>query len=118
MSNSKENEASNINLDKNKQTKWEYRIIHLNIDNNEKQSSNPTEASNKLGGSLSPEFLSKEFPNQYGESKQQSQKHPATQLQEILNLFGEECWELFEITNIGRLQMLFFKRKKSDIIKN
>ena len=87
-------------------------IIHLNIDNNEKQSPNPTEASNKLGGSLSPEYLSKEFPKQYGDSKQESQKHPATQLQEILNLFGEECWELFEISDIGRLKMLFFKRRK------
>ena len=112
MSNSNENESSNIELDDKNQTKWEYRIIHLNIDNNEKQPPNPTEASNKLGGSLSPEYLSKEFPKQYGDSKQDSQKHPATQLQEILNLFGEECWELFEISDIGRLKMLFFKRRK------
>ena len=112
MSNSNEKESSNIELENNNQTKWEYRIIHLNIDNNEKQSQNPTEASNKLGGSLSPEYLSKEFPKQYGDSKQESQKHPATQLQEILNLFGEEYWELFEISDIGRLKMLFFKRRK------
>ena len=112
MSNSQDNESSNINFDNKNLPKWEYRIIHLNIDNNEKQSPNPTEASNKLGGSLSPEFLSKEFPKQYGDSKQESPKHPATQLQEILNLFGEECWELFEISDVGRLKMLFFKRKK------
>jgi len=112
MSTSQKNESSNINFENKNQTKWEYRIIHLNIDNNEKQSPNPTEASNKLGGSLSPEFLSKEFPKQYGDSKQEPPKHPATQLQEILNLFGEECWELFEISDVGRLKMLFFKRKK------
>ena len=112
MSNSNENKSSNIELDDKNQTKWEYRIIHLNIDNNEKKSPNPTEASNKLGGSLSPEYLSKEFPKQYGDSKQNPPKHPATQLQEILNLFGEEYWELFEISDIGRLKMLFFKRRK------
>ena len=112
MSNSNENESSNIELDNKNLTKWEYRIIHLNIDNNEKQSPNPTEASNKLGGSLSPEYLSKEFPKQYGDSEQELKKHPATQLQEILNLFGEEYWELFEISDIGRLKMLFFKRRK------
>ena len=64
MSNSNENKSSNIELDDKNQTKWEYRIIHLNIDNNEKKSPNPTEASNKLGGSLSPEYLSKEYPKQ------------------------------------------------------
>ena len=113
MSNSNGNESSNIELDDKNQAKWEYRIIHLNIDNNEKQQSpNPTEASNKLGGSLSPEYLSKEFPKQYGDSKQDPPKHPATQLQEILNLFGEECWELIEISDIGRLKMIFFKRRK------
>ena len=112
MSSLNENESSNFELDQKYQTKWEYRIIHLNIDNNEKQPPNPTEASNKLGGSLSPEFLSKEFPKQYGDAKQNSPKHPATQLQEILNLFGEESWELFEISNIGKLKMLFFKRRK------
>ena len=82
------------------ESKWDVTgdtFVVATIDNNEKQSPNPTQASNKLGGSLSPELLSKEFPKQYGDSKQESPKHPATQLQEILNLFGEECWELFEI---------------------
>jgi len=112
MSNSNEKQSSNIDQKNEMNSKWEYRIIHLNIDNSEKQSTNPEAASSKLGGSLSPEYLSKEFPKQYGESEKDSPKHPATQLQEILNLFGDEYWELFEISNIGKFQMLFFKRKK------
>ena len=97
---------------KSKNNKWEYRIIHLNINQDEKEVQNPETASSKLKGSLSPEFLSKEFPKQYGESPEKEAKHPATQLQEIINLFGEEYWELFQISNIGRFQMLFFKRIK------
>ena len=94
--------------------KWEYRIIHLNVNQEETIVQNPEEASTKLKGSLSPEFLSKEFPKQYGESSENQTKHPATQLEEIINVFGEEYWELFEISNIGRYQMLFFKRKKAN----
>lgn len=95
-----------------KNEKWEYRIIHLNINPEENKTKDPEEASTKLKGVLSPEYLSKEFPKQYGESPKETPKHPATQLQEILNLFGEEYWELFEISTIGQLKMLFFKRKK------
>ena len=93
-------------------SKWEYRILNINVDENIEKQPNPEEASNKLGRSLSPEFLSKEFPEQYDKSKKEPPKHPATQLQEILNQFGEENWELFEISHIGKYQMLFFKRRK------
>ena len=109
--NSESNMENTLN---SKNAKWEYRIIHLNINQDEKTVKNPEEASSKLKGSLSPEFLSKEFPKQYGESSENQTKHPATQLEEIINVFGEEYWELFEISNIGRYQMLFFKRKKAN----
>ena len=112
MNNQSKSESGSETKMNVKNEKWEYRIIHLNVNQEEAIVQNPEEASTKLKGSLSPEFLSKEFPKQYGETKKEEPKHPANQLQEILNLFGEEHWELFEISNVGRFQMLFFKRKK------
>ena len=39
---------------------WEYHVIHLNVDDSSskhEESSNPEAASEKLKGSLSPDFL-------------------------------------------------------------
>ena len=43
--------------------KWEYHVIHLNLEkNSDKNTPNPTVASNKFKGTLSSEFIKKEFP--------------------------------------------------------
>ena len=69
-------------------------------------------ASQKLGGTLSPEFISREFPQQYGPEQraQAAPKHPAEQLQHFLNLLGKEGWEMTTTAQVGQLLMFFFKR--------
>ena len=90
--------------------KWEYRVVHININNDAPpQPSNPEAASKKLQGSLSPEFIKREFPQMYQQQSPQ-QKHPAAQLQHFLNLLGNEGWELVETSQVGGLLMFFFKR--------
>ena len=74
---------------------------------------NPEAASKKLQGSLSPEFIKKEFPDLYKNQHQSRQsRHPAEQLQDFLNEMGRCSWELINISELGPLQMFFFKRLK------
>ena len=92
---------------------WEYRVIHINVDNSTPpQPPDPQVASQKLGGTLSPEFISREFPQQYGPEQraQAAPKHPAEQLQHFLNLLGKEGWEMTTTAQVGQLLMFFFKR--------
>jgi hypothetical protein len=96
---------------------WEYRVIHINM-NPVKQAdspgqANPEAASKKLQGSLSPEFIKKEFPDLYKNQRQSRQpRHPAEQLQDFLSEMGRSSWELINISELGPLQMFFFKRLK------
>jgi hypothetical protein len=65
-------------------------------------------ASERLGGVLSPEFIAREFPEQYKAAP--IPRHPAEQLQYFLNLLGKQGWELVETGQVGPLLMFFFKR--------
>tara|TARA_B100000902_G_C26980971_1_gene750233 strand:- start:433 stop:720 length:288 start_codon:yes stop_codon:yes gene_type:complete len=92
--------------------KWEYYVVHLNVDESSSQSeeaSNPKAASEKLKGSLSPDFLKDQFPEQYQEN--QDPEHPAVQLSNFLNKKGQERWELSETIKIGKLLFLIMKRQ-------
>ena len=92
---------------------WEYRVIHINVENKDRpQPPDAQVASERLGGILSPEFIAREFPQQYGVSheSQAAGKHPAQQLQYFLNLLGKEGWEMSETAKVGPLLMFFFKR--------
>ena len=96
---------------------WEYKVIHINMNSAKQEDlskqANPEVASKKLQGSLSPEFIKKEFPDLYknpGQSRRP--RHPAEQLQDFLNEMGRSSWELIEISELGPLQMFFFKRLK------
>ncbi|MFZ9265712.1 MAG: hypothetical protein ACO23P_03070 [Vulcanococcus sp.] len=94
---------------------WEYRVIHINVDNSNPPSPpDPKVASERMGGKLSPEFISREFPQQYGPEQQAKAKagpkHPAEQLQHFLNLLGKEGWEMTTTAQVGQLLMFFFKR--------
>ena len=92
--------------------KWEYQVIHLNIDNSlskSEESSNPEAASEKLKGSLSADFLKDQFPEQYHENE--GSVHPATQLSNFLNKKGLESWELSETLKIGKMLFLIMKRQ-------
>ena len=92
--------------------KWEYQVIHLNVDDSSSKSdeaSNPEAASEKLKGSLSPDFLKDQFPDQYQENE--GSEHPAVQLSKFLNKKGMDKWELFETIKIGKMLFLIMKRQ-------
>ena len=99
---------------------WEYKVIHVNVNANDKATiapqSDPNVDSNKLG--VSPEFIQKEFPNHYKD--QEAPKHPAQQLEEFLTTLGQERWELVEFGQVGDLLMFIFKRPtiKGEFDKN
>jgi hypothetical protein len=88
---------------------WEYRVIHINVENNAPpEPPNPQVASQKLQGMLSPEFITREFPQQYGAPP--PPRHPAEQLQFFLNLLGKEGWNMVGSERVGPLLMFFFRR--------
>jgi hypothetical protein len=92
--------------------KWEYQVIHLNVNDSSSKSeeaSNPKAASEKLKGSLSPDFLKDQFPEQYQENE--GSEHPAIQLSNFLNKKGLESWELSEKLEIGKMLFLIMKRQ-------
>ena len=92
--------------------KWEYHVVHLNIDDSTSKSegsSTPEAASEKLKGSLSPDFLKDQFPGQYQENE--GSEHPAVQLSKFLNKKGLERWELSESIKIRRMLFLIMKRQ-------
>ncbi len=89
---------------------WEYRVLHINVDNNAPPGPpNPKADSSRLGGALSPEYLEREFPEQYKGTPRKA-KHPAEQLQGLLNQLGGQGWELSQTTQVGPLLMFIFKR--------
>ena len=92
--------------------KWEYEVVHLNVEDSSSksdESSNPKAASEKLKGSLSPDFLKDQFPEQYQENE--GSEHPAIQLSNFLNKKGLESWELSEKLEIGKMLFLIMKRQ-------
>ena len=93
---------------------WDYRVIHINVEGgNPPEPPSPVNDSERLGGALSPEFLKKEFPQQYA-AEARKPRHPAEQLQFFLNALGKEDWELVEAPQVGPLLMFVFKRPNPD----
>tara|TARA_B100000902_G_scaffold371278_1_gene397164 strand:+ start:473 stop:802 length:330 start_codon:yes stop_codon:yes gene_type:complete len=94
--------------------KWEYLVIQINIDNKKLDNTkitNPEVASEKLKGSLSPDFLKQQFPDQYQKKKANSNApNIVSQLQSILNKIGEDGWELVESTTLANLLIFIFKK--------
>ena len=91
---------------------WEYHVVHLNVDDSSskhEEARNPETASEKLKGSLSPDFLKDQFPEQYQENV--GSEHPAMQLSKFLNKKGQERWELSETIKIGKMLFLIMKRQ-------
>ena len=93
--------------------KWDYFVININF---EEQKSSPSDkvqkASEKLGGSLSKEFLEKEFPAQFKNNNNNSSLHPSKQLEIILKKIGDEGWKLQATEKVGTFLMFIFMKKK------
>tara|TARA_B100000579_G_C22030111_1_gene487802 strand:+ start:173 stop:460 length:288 start_codon:yes stop_codon:yes gene_type:complete len=92
--------------------KWEYHVVHLNVDDSSSKkvdTSNPKAASEKLKGSLSPDFLKDQFPDLY--QGNENSEHPAIKLSKFLNKKGLDQWELTETIKIGQFLFLIMKRQ-------
>lgn len=106
------NQSANQKESQHSTTCWEYKVIHVNINNNPPaQPSTPETDSQMLQGKFSPEFIKREFPEMYQEKTAQI-KNPVEEMQDFLNLLGMDGWELVEVCQIG-VFMLFFKRLRS-----
>ena len=91
---------------------WEYHVVHLNVDDSStkhEEGSSPKASSEKLKGSLSPDFLKDQFLEHY--QANEGSEHPALQLSKFLNKKGLERWELSEKIKIGNMLFLIMKRQ-------
>ena len=92
---------------------WDYLVIHVNFEpgkNSDNNSGNLELATEKLQGSLSSEYLQKEFPQQF--KKKQPTLHPSKQLELFLKKCGDQGWELKTTERIGNLLMFIFIKPK------
>ncbi len=83
-----------------KHLRWEYKVVQMVT----QAPPDPDDASRKLKGSLSGKSLRDQFPEYY------SPKNSRQQINDFLNLLGEDGWELIEIQNIAELPLMVFKR--------
>ena len=92
---------------------WDYLVFHVNFEpekTSDKKTDNLELATEKLQGSLSPEYLQKEFPQQF--KKKEQQLHPSKQLEAFLKACGNEGWELKTTERVGGLLMFIFIKEK------
>ena len=120
-------------------SRWEYQVIHLNVEDSSKasqapspgaasapeQPSAPADPNPPLAGQpvFSKAYLEQEFPDFYSNPPSQPQQppqaqqqanHPALQLQQFLNGHGQQGWSLVGIYPLGSLLMMFFRRRIPD----
>ena len=92
---------------------WDYLVFHVNFEpgkTSDQKTDNLELATEKLQGSLSPEYLQKEFPQQF--KKKQPQLHPSKQLEVFLKACGNEGWQLKTTERVGGLLMFIFIKEK------
>ena len=114
--------------------RWESRVIHLNVNPSPQRQSKqkpspggsgevpPAEQAKQQQPNqiqqqkpiFSESYLKHEFPDHYPQGPATDQpaapQHPATQLQNFINKFGQEGWEFMGINTIGQLVLMFFRR--------
>ncbi|MCP9808634.1 DUF4177 domain-containing protein [Cyanobium sp. HWJ4-Hawea] len=81
---------------------WEYKVVQMVS----QPAADPSDASRRLGGALSPEALRNQFPEHYGGVNGRQQ------ISDFLNRLGEDHWELVQTQEIGGLPLMIFKRPK------
>ena len=92
---------------------WDYLVFHVNFEQgktSDQTTDNLELATEKLQGSLSPEYLQKEFPQQF--KKKEPSLHPSKQLEIFLKRCGQEGWELKTTERVGGLLMFIFMKEK------
>lgn len=86
-------------------TRWDYRVIGINI--NPIQQSNANRAAEKMGEGFSPEFLQKQFPEEY---QAQRSTNMALQCQQVIKIYGKFGREHYQQGQLGTTAMLHFRR--------
>jgi hypothetical protein len=81
---------------------WEYKVVQMVA----QTPADPTDASKRLGGALSPESLRNQFPEHYGGINGRQQ------ISDFLNRLGDDNWELVQVQQIAELPLMIFKRPK------
>lgn len=92
-----------------KNPQWDYRVIGINI--NPIQPSNASKAAKKMGESFSPEFLQKQFPEEY-QSKRST--NMALQCQQVIQIYGKFGWEHYQQGQLGNTAMMYFRRPRQN----
>jgi len=87
---------------------YEYKILNLNIENDNINNSDPKADSQRLKGMLSPEFIKEQFPEKYLKN---TEKSFPEQIANLLNTFGQEGWELKTIEKLAGYLLFIFIRK-------
>jgi len=101
------------------QNLWDYLVIHVNFEPgkiSEQNTDNLQMATEKLQGSLSSDYLQKEFPKQF--KKKDQPLHPSKQLEVFLKRCGNDGWELKSTERVGGLLMFIFMKPKISITKS
>ena len=60
-----------------------------------------------MGESFSPEFLQKQFPEEY---QAQRSTNMALQCQQVIQIYGKYGWEHYQQGQLGTTAMLYFRR--------
>jgi hypothetical protein len=81
---------------------WDYKVVQMVT----QRPADAANASRKLGGALSPEALRDQFPEHYGDVNGRKQ------INDFLNVLGNEGWELVQFQQVGDLPLMVFKRPK------
>ena len=84
---------------------WDYRVIGINI--NPIKPSNASKAAEKMGEGFSPEFLQKQFPEEYQSNRSTNM---ALQCQQVIQIYGKFGWEHYQQGQLGNTAMLYFRR--------
>ena len=84
---------------------WDYRVVGINI--NPIQPSDPNKAAKKMGENFSPEFLQKQFPEEYQAKRSTNM---ALQCQQVIQIYGKYGWEHYQQGQLGNTAMLYFRR--------
>ena len=98
---------------------WDYLVFHVNFEpgkTSDQKTDNLELATEKLQGSLSPEYLQKEFPHQF--KKKEPQLHPSKQLEVFLKACGNEGWQLKTTERVGGMLMFIFIKEKVLSVKS
>ena len=68
-----------------------------------------------MGSNFTPEFLEKQFPEEY---KANRSTNMALQCQQIIQIYGKYGWEHYQQGQLGNTAMMYFRRSHLKDIKD